>query len=448
MSPPNPIRNLHPLDYGAMRLTNVAQLSLPEGLLHSYAVHVRRGTDELPVSFDQRRHVGQGDRPGSWMAISFRLPDATRTEVAAGWDAVVARHGTLRTVFAAEDERVALYAGEPQPGRWQPHPARATTAAAVRELFDEACRPYAEGSYRLCLVEPVEGVPVVVIGADHAHVDMWSLLVLGRDLERAIAALRGGDVPDLSPVDAFAAHTELLERMPPAPAEVRDTWERLLAAAGGTMPRFPLPLGDLTTPHPEVVEVRDVLDAAGVFDLTRTADAAGVRVTALALAVLTDVSLQLAGEPLRAVFPVHSRNDPRWLDAVGWFITNAVIECTEPDPRACATDVKRALQLGSFPLAPIFAGGAMPEVPGMFAVSWLDTRKLPVAVSDPGAHWISAVIRTDGVMIWFVVNDSGLHLRCRYPETPEARASVGRWLDHVEQGLQRAAAGRPPIAPR
>jgi len=431
-----------------MRLTNVAQLSLPEGQLHSYAVPVLRREAELPVSFDQRRHVGQGDRPGSWMAISFRMPDATRDELATGWDAVIARHGTLRTVFTADGDDVRLYAGDRRPGRWQPHPVPATTAAAVRELFDEACRPYAEGSYRLCVVEPAEGEPVVVIGADHAHVDMWSLLVLGRDLERAVAAVRSGAAPDLPPVDAFAAHTELLVRMPPAPAEVRSTWERLLAAEGGSMPRFPLPLGDLSGPHPEVVEVRDVLDADGVLDLTRAADALGVRVTAIALAVLTEVSFRLSGAPLRAVFPVHSRNEPRWLDAVGWFITNAVIECTDPDPRACAADVRRALQLGSYPLAPIFASGRMPEVPGMFAVSWLDTRKLPVAVSDPNAHWISAVIRTDGVMIWFVVNDAGLHLRCRYPDTPEARASVGTWLDHVERGLRRAAEGRPVLEPR
>ncbi|WP_159502006.1 condensation domain-containing protein [Microbacterium sp. 18062] len=427
-----------------MRLTNVARLSLPSGRLHSYAVDVRRTDRPLPVSFDQGRHVGQGDRAGSWMAISFRVPGAAHDEVAAAWDAVVARHGTLRTVFV-EDDGVRLYEGDASPGRWRQHPVGDTVAAAVREVFDAECRPYSPGSYRLCVVDPDEGEPVVLIGADHAHVDMWSLLVLGRDLGTAIAQVRDGTTPALAPAEPFAAHTALLERMPPAPSEVGATWERLLAAEGGVMPRFPLPLGDVSEPRPEVVEVRDVLDAEGVVHLTRVAEAAGVRVTAVALGVLTDVSLRLAGAPLRAVFPVHSRDDKRWWDAVGWFITNAVIECTDPDPRACAADVKRALQLGSFPLAPIFAPyGGMPDAPGMFAVSWLDTRRLPVEVpADADPHWISAVIRTDGVMIWFVVNDTGLHLRCRYPDTPEARASVGTWLTAVHDGL-RAAATPPP----
>lgn len=420
-----------------MRLTNVARLTLPAGRLHSYAVPVTRTARRLPVSFDQSRHVGLGDRPGSWMAMSFRMPGVSRAELGAGWDAVVTRHGTLRSVFADEDG-VQLYEADAGIGAWREHPVDATVAAALRAVLDEDCRPYAAGSYRLCLVEPDDGDPVVVIGADHAHVDMWSLLVLRRDLTDAVARIRAGAAPLLPPVDSFAEHTELIERMPPAPAAVGETWERLLAAEEGAMPRFPLPLGDVTVPRPEIVEVRDVLDADGVAHLTAVATAHGVRVTAVALGVLAGVSRRLADAPLRAVFPVHSRNDARWHDAVGWFITNAVVECPDPDPRACAADLKRALQLGSYPLAPIFAPhGGMPVTPGMFAVSWLDTRRLPVEVpAEADAHWVSAVIETDGVMVWFVVNDTGLHLRCRYPDTPEARASVGSWLDAVEEGLR------------
>jgi len=44
-------------------------------------------------------------------------------------------------------------------------------------------------------------------------------------------------------------------------------------------------------------------------------------------------------------------------------------------------------------------------------------------------------------MIWFLVNRAGLHLRCRYPDTPEARANVGGWLDAVEQGLRELTTG-------
>ena len=56
-----------------MRLTNVAHLRLPFGRLVGYDLQVGEPGPALPVSFDQRRHVGGGDRAGSWMALSFRL---------------------------------------------------------------------------------------------------------------------------------------------------------------------------------------------------------------------------------------------------------------------------------------------------------------------------------------------------------------------------------------
>ena len=46
------------------------------------------------------------------------------------------------------------------------------------------------------------------------------------------------------------------------------------------------------------------------------------------------------------------------------------------------------------------------------------------------------MIRTDGVMIWFVINDSGMHLRCRYPDTRQARRAMRTWLAGLVYGLR------------
>jgi GNAT superfamily N-acetyltransferase len=83
----------------------------------------------------------------------------------------------------------------------------------------------------------------------------------------------------------------------------------------------------------------------------------------------------------------------------------------------------------------------MPEAPGMFAISWLDLRRLPVRVDAAGleAQYIGAAIRTDGVMLWFILDESGLHLRCRYPDTAEARTHVGAWLDLLVERLRATA---------
>ncbi|MBM6405903.1 peptide synthetase [Phycicoccus sp. CSK15P-2] len=437
-----------------MRLTNVAQMSLVPGRVRSLAVEPAGVPGRaLPVSFDQGRHVGEGERPGSWMAIAVRLPGpVAEDDLARAWSAVVRRHGTLRTAFSRTDSgAVALHEVELAPTGWVEHEASLGVASreVLRDVLDSVCTSFSVPSHRVVLVEPdgsvADGRPALVIASDHAHVDMWSLVVLVRDLVHCLDDVRAGRRPgaDLPPVPSFAEHTAALEARPPAPGEVRRRWADILESEGGVMPLFPLPLGDVSSPRPEIVEVRDVLDAAGAERFAVVAREGGTRMIALAVSVLTAVTREVAGRPLRAVFPVHSRYEDRWHDACGWFITNAVIESFDVDPAACAASVKEALRLGSWPLAPILAPwGGMPQAPGMFAVSWLDTRRLPVDL-DPAleVQYVSASIRTDGVMIWFVVNDDGLHLRCRYPDTPEARASVGRWLDEVEAGLRRVVSG-------
>jgi hypothetical protein len=427
-----------------MRLTNVAHLRLPFGRLLGYDVTASPPGAPLPASFDQRRHVGAGDRPGSWMALSFRLDEPVdREDLAAAWLAVIARHGTLRSAFVPGDEGVPrLHAVEIGPGGWTEHPVAPGQAVneALREVLDRACTPYARPSHRLCVLETAAG-PTVVVGADHSHVDMWSMLVIARDLLAALADLRRGRAPRLTPALDFAEHTGAAGERPTAPEEVRRRWAEILAAEGEVMPRFPLPLGEAAM-QPERVEVRDVLDVDDSAALSAQAREDGVSTLTLAVSAMTAATRELAGSPLRAVFPVHSRYEPSWHDSVGWFITNSVLECADPAPSVAAAAVKEAVRLGSWPLEDLMRPwGGMPEAPGMFAISWLDLRRLPVRIDATGleAQYVGATIRTDGVMLWFILDESGLHLRCRYPDTPEARENVGGWLDLLVAKLQEAA---------
>ncbi|WP_181310982.1 GNAT family N-acetyltransferase [Nocardioides campestrisoli] len=427
-----------------MRLTNIAHLRLPFGRLRTYELTVAPTGRALPVSFDQRRHVAAGDREGSWMALSFRLPSPRPVhEVEAAWRAVLLRQGTLRSVFSPGPDGPELQAVTIGEGRWVEHPIGAGQAVndALRELLDTTCRPCAAPSHRLCLLETADG-QTVVVAADHAHVDMWSMLVIARDLLSALDAVRLGHEPfaGLPGPPPFAEHTAALRAKEPAPKEVRERWRTTLEESGGVMPRFPMSLGEDDGMHRERVEVRDVLDVDESASLGARAAELGVSTLAVVVAAMTRVTRVLADEPLRAVFPVHSRYEPTWHDSVGWFITNSVLHNDDPDPRAAAAAVKDAVRLGSWPLEDVLAPwGGMPEAPGMFAISWLDLRRLPVRVDATGleAQYVGASILTDGVMLWFVLDETGLHLRCRYPDTDEARRHVGRWLDLLVTELRR-----------
>jgi GNAT superfamily N-acetyltransferase len=426
-----------------MRLTNVAHLRLPFGRLMGYDVRVSAPGRRLPVSFDQRRHVLAGDRAGSWMAISFRLDaPVPRDALAEAWLAVIARHGTLRSVFVPGDDEPTLHEVDVLSGSWIEHPVAPGQAVndALKDQLDSACTPYSAPSHRLSVLETAEG-PTIVIAADHSHVDMWSMLVIVRDLLTALADARVGRPSSLAEAPPFADHSAALRDRPAAPDDVHRRWREILDRSGGTMPRFPLPLGE-PTPHPERVEVRDVLGVDDSAAFSAQAGADGVSTLTLAVSAMTAVTRELAGASLRAVFPVHSRYEPTWHDSVGWFITNSVLESGDPDPRACAAAIKEAVQLGSWPLEEILRPwGGMPEAPGMFAISWLDLRRLPVRVDAAGleAQYVSASIRTDGVMLWFILDERGLHLRCRYPDTADARTHVGTWLDLLVTRLRDIA---------
>ena len=425
-----------------MRLDNVGHLRLPFGRLWGYDVRVGDRGTEQPVSFDQRRHVGAGDRPGSWMALSFRLDGPVdRGVLASAWLAVIDRHDTLRTVFAPGDDGPRLFEVDIAPGGWVEHPIGPGQAVneALRDVLDTACSPYVSPSHRLCVLETATS-STVVVAADHSHVDMWSMLVVARDL---LAGITAGGRPSLPAAAAFVDHTRALAERPTAPSDVHRRWEEILTAGGGVMPRFPLPLGP-AEPQPERVEVRDVFDVDQSATFSAQARADGVSTLSLAVSVMTAVTRDLADAPLCAVFPVHSRYEDTWHESVGWFITNSVLESADPDPAASADAIREAVRLGSWPLRDVLDawGGDMPEKAGMFAISWLDLRRLPVQIDSHtiDAQYVGAVIRTDGVMLWFILDDAGLHLRCRYPDTVDARRNVGGWLDVLVERMRSLAA--------
>lgn len=427
-----------------MRLTHVSYLRLPFGPLLSYDLTVSAPGRSLPVSFDQGRHVRGGDRPGSWMALAFRLPEpVSRQDLASAWRAVVAAHGTLRTVFtSAADGAPALHEVDVEAGEWNEHeilPGEAMNDA-LRSVLDAGCTPHARPAHRFCVIETADG-PTLVVAADHSHVDMWSMLVIARDLLAALEESREGRIPRARDVPAFSDHTQALRDRSAAPPEIGRRWHEIIEAGGGVMPRFPLPLGDASM-QPERVVVRDVLDIDGLSGFAANAKQEGASTLALTVSAMTATTYELAGTALRAVFPVHSRYEERWHDSVGWFITNSVLESEDSSPTACGAAVKEAVRLGSWPLAEIMAPwDGMPEAPGMFAVSWLDMRRLPVKIDAAGldAQYVSAAIRTDSVMLWFILDDRGVHLRCRYPDTTQARHSVGAWLDDLVARMRARA---------
>lgn len=454
-----------------MHLTNITHALLPEGAVASCSLVVqdatsplqapperaadsRAGTD-LPVSFDQRMHVGAGPRAGTWMAVAFELPaPVTRQVLGTAWLRVIRRHHTLRTVFEQREHQsgsdpLRLYeVPEPLSVVWREHPSEQHgTRAALNQVLDQGCSPMARPAHRLCVITPTntEDPVTVVLAADHSHLDAWSLPLLAHDFLQAVKdASLPAPPPPVASAAAFVEHTRALTAREPAPEMVQQRWQQILADGQGSMPTFPLPLGQLEPAPPEHVSTRAVLDVAELALLEARAEQMGHRLFTLVVCAMTRATLTTSGAPLRAVLPVHSRTEPRWQDAVGWFITNSVLDSHDPDLSACRAAVREALKLGSHALEPIMRPyGGMPVPLGMFMISYLDYRRLPAALPVAlNPQHISASAPTTGVQVWFVVNHSGLQLRARYPRTAIAEESVDLWLSAVMDDLRAMAATR------
>lgn len=404
-----------------MRLTTINSMKLRPGRVLVYNVEATRDAAGPPISFDQRAHCARGPRPGSWMAVSFDLPQpATRTQIAQAYHRLIARHGTMRTAVHNPDAPTLLNI-DISPGQWHaeaPEDAR----DVLSKLFDERCQPFATPSHQLTVVDHAGGDTLtdatIILAFDHTHTDAWSLLVTLRDF---CALLAGEELP---PTLSFGEHSQQLARRSAAPKHVVRRWREHLAAG---MPTFPGDLGNISIARPQVVEVFDIFSAEGLARFDFAAQTGGMTNLALLVQAMSRVA------PVRAVFPIHSRKQPHtqagtWENAMGWFITNSVLTYAQGQDVTAA--IRETIELGSYPLAPIM--DEFPTVPGMFAISWLDNRKLPIT-PDAQLHpqHISANFHTDSVMAWFVTNFDGMHMRVRYPDTPQARESVGRWCAGV-----------------
>nr|WP_308404055.1 non-ribosomal peptide synthetase [Streptomyces rhizosphaericus] len=157
----------------------------------------------IPLSFAQQRlwflHRLEGPSPTYNMPVALRLTGPfDRAALTAALGDVVARHESLRTIFA-EDAQGAHQVILPPEAAHPELPVVRTDetrlaeelAAAARYAFDLSAEP----PLRACLLELDPQDCVLLILVHHIAGDGWSTGLLARDLSAAYAARCAGDAP-------------------------------------------------------------------------------------------------------------------------------------------------------------------------------------------------------------------------------------------------------------
>ena len=297
--------------------------------------------ERLPLSFAQQRlwFLEQFHGPGT----AYNLPFAWRLHgrldagaLTAALHDVVARHESLRTVFAAEGEQP--YQRVLRPGRVTV-PLTITTAkpAELPGLMDAAARHEfnlaSELPVRASVFTLSQDEHVLVLLCHHIAADGWSMQVLMADLAAAYVARRDGRQPDWLNLPVQYADYTLWQRDlfgPDAAGGVLagqiQYWRQALA---GLPDELALPSDRPRPAEPShrggVVrwQLADARLHAALADLAREHQATIFMILHAGLAAL--LSRMGAGADIPLGAPVAGRTDEAIHDLVGFFVNPVVL---------------------------------------------------------------------------------------------------------------------------
>ncbi len=293
----------------------------------------------------------------------------------------------------------------------------------------------------------------------HLCVDPMIVGVLFREIHLMYTALVGGAPPvTLPPAGSYADYCirqreELAALTADSPA-VRG-WTEFAARNGGTLPYFPLPLGDLSVPYAGKLVIATLMDERQTDRFEVACVAAGARFSGGVFGCAALIERQLTGEPsFSVVTTTDTRRTPTDLVTTGWFTGLVPITVADTDAFAdaarCAQDAfDSGIELAAVPfdrvleLAPREAGLGRPR-PGNFVMSFLDASIAPlsaVANSDLNFRVYDEGRVSHQVSLWVTRLQTETTVSVLFPDNPVAGESVARYIEAMKSVYARAAAG-------
>ncbi|MFD6157043.1 amino acid adenylation domain-containing protein [Nocardia sp. NPDC060256] len=304
--------------------------------------------DVVPLSFAQRRlwfiHRLEGPSATYNMALAVRLHGADIAALRAAISDVVARHESLRTVFAATDgvpsqrvidaDRVEIPFAVTDVGTTDVGTTElaASVTAAVRYGFDLSSEiPLRANVFRRDAEECV-----LVLLIHHIAGDGWSLTPLLRDLSVAYAARLEDRAPGWGPlpvqyVDYTLWQRELLGSATDPGSVLSQQFNYWRAELDGLPEQLRLPMD---RPRPRVASYHGDMVPFGIDPeiraaVERLAGREGATVSMVLQSALAVLLFKLgAGEDIPIGAPIAGRTDEALTDLVGFFVNTWVLRAT------------------------------------------------------------------------------------------------------------------------
>ncbi|BBX82512.1 acyltransferase [Mycolicibacterium aubagnense] len=428
---------------------------------------------QVPVSYQQSQHIR-----------AFRSHERNGTDMArlniAAWDmpgkcdvramthvinAYVRRHDTFHSWFELldDDSVVRRTAKSPRDIKLVPTEHGEMNAQQWRDHVLATPDPLQWDCFHFGIIQRDDHF-TFYFSIDHVHTDALLMGLVLVEIHLMYAALVSGAPPiplaDAGSYDDYcvkqAEYTASLTLESP---EVKD-WIKFAEANDGTLPCFPLPLGDPTVPcGGEMLTVR-LMDKHQSERFESACLSAGARVIGGVIACAALAEHELTGRPVyNIITPTTTRRTPAEFMTTGWF--TGVVPISVPVAPESFGDTARAMQkafdagmdLAHVPFERVLelAEGKVASIrkadPGVPMVSYLDTNLPPLSPAIMN-EWerLNGRVYSDArsayqIGIWVNRSEKETSVTIAYPDNPIARESVDKYLHAMRAVYLRVADG-------
>ena len=420
-------------------ISDVPLSAMQEAHLRGFSRYAARGFDYA------RLVIGSGDEPGRCdvRAMGYVINSHLR------------RHKTYHSWFEYEGaERIVRHTiGDPSDIEFLPTRHDEMTPSEWHQFVLSTPDPMQWDCFRFGIIQRADHFTFFSI-VDHLHCDPTIISGLYTEVVMNYRALvRGRPLVQLPPAashdDFCVREKQQLSALTLESPEVRK-WIDFAENNGGTLPDFPLPLGDLSKPTGGDLVVERLMDHQQTARFESLCVAAGARFSGGLFACIAFAQYELTGATTYyGLAPIDKRRSLAEFSTMGWF--TGVVPFTVPvNPRSFA-ETARAAQ-ASFDSNLDLANVSFNDVlklapwlrewgPNCTMVNYMDAALPPFSATvtahikdgnariycdprDPAHLYFSVIRLFDEVTMW--VN---------LPNNPTARQSVTRYLSAIKSAL-------------
>lgn len=432
-------------------ISPVPPSSMQAGHLRGYVEFAARGLDY------SRTIMGSWDLPG-------RCDIRAMTYVI---NAHLRRHATYHSWFGYNDAKqmvrhtikdpreiqfVAREYGVLTPREWREH------VLAVPDPLQWDC-------FRFGIIQYERHFALYAV-VDHLHCDPILIASFHVEILMNYNALLEGRAPVALPPaasydDFCMRESQYVAGLTLESPEVRK-WIAFAEANEGTLPDFPLPVGEQSKLDGGAVHVRRLLDPEQTARFEVICREAGVRLSGGLFACVAFAQYELNGaETYYGLTPIDKRKRPADFMTMGWF--TGVVPFTVPvDPnsfeataRAAQASFDANMDLANVPYDRVLELAPWLRRPGsqFTMMNYMDAGLPPLSAIVAGAmKGVNATALTDGRNPAFTYSTvfrlfDEVSIMVSYPNNPIARESVSRYTEAMKSVLDRAVAGSLARAP-